>query len=325
MNPRRPTPADLESATPLINSILSSSNNRNEYHSDETSDDNVIGGTLVITLSLIEAFKTWLLEENPDLEEKTLKGYINRVKELLGKPLEPNTLRTFVTKSKWHYAAITRLLTFLRKKYRMKQLVEELRESLGRRPRSKPDTWIPPDNLVFTASKILAGRGRIYYAAWLLLISTGARLKEIHYALAEADWDKLHCISSFCRLHIDFERGPKKSWVLYTINNIADYVIDILGSEQTPSYDTLGKAIKNSGVAAKYYRNWVGNKMLSLGIPEAVIEFIQGRTPSSVFRRHYLNLMVQADQYYPKYAAWLSENLRVSTEQGNSKIQLWSP
>ncbi len=320
MNPRRPTPADLESPAPLSDSILSSSSSCNGCHSNGVSNDSVMGGTLVITLGLVEEFKEWLLEENPDLEEKTLKGYVNRVKELLGRPLEPNTLRIFVTKSKWHYAATTRLLTFLRKKYRMKQLVEELREALGKRPRSNPDTWIPPDNLVFIAGKILAGRGRIYYAAWLLLASTGARLKEIHYALTEADWSKLYCINGFCRLHIDFERGPKKSWVLYTTNNIADYIIDILGLEQTPSYDTLGKIVKSSGVAAKYYRNWVGNKMLSLGIPEAVIEFIQGRTPSSVFRKHYLNLMVQADQYYPKYAAWLSENLRASPEPGNTKI-----
>ncbi len=310
MNPRRPTPSGPEPTQPLPVSIPSILGEGNGCHNNNGCDVVFKGGTLIITRSLIAEFKVWLLQVNPDITEKTLATYIARLSELLGKELTGDVLREFAAKTKWHYMTATRLLTFLRKKYRLRELVEELREALGKRPRSRADTWIPPDNMVLEAGRKLESQGPVYYAAWQLLVSSGARLREVHYALSEADWSRLNCNKVFCRLHIDYERGPKRAWIIYMPRNVSEYITsNILYKEYVPGYDKLEREILGAGVAAKYYRNWVSNKMLVLGIPEAVIEFITGKTPSSILRKHYLQLQYQADTFYPKYSQWLQANI----------------
>jgi intergrase/recombinase len=47
--------------------------------------------------------------------------------------------------------------------------------------------------------------------------------------------------------------------------------------------------------------------MLSLGIPEEVVSFIQGRIPQQILSKHYLKLSVLTDQYYPRYAVFIKE------------------
>lgn len=272
-------------------------------------------GTLMVSPRLVEEFRVWLLEDNPSLSEKTLSTYVARLRELIGRPLTGDVLRGFASKSKWHFMTASRLLTFLRKRYRLKELAEELREALGKRPRSGVDTWVPPDGLVLDAGRALRC-DRVLYAVWLLLVSTGARLVEVRYALTEADWSRLVCLDTHCRLHIDMERGSKREWVLYMPRTVAKHIASIAGREYVASYSSLEKALIRTGVAAKYYRNWVANKMLILGIPEAVVDFVQGRTPTTTLRRHYLQLLQQADTFYPRYAEYLNTLLRELHGQG---------
>ncbi len=47
--------------------------------------------------------------------------------------------------------------------------------------------------------------------------------------------------------------------------------------------------------------------MISLGIPEEIVNFIQGRIPQSILARHYLSLGILADKYYPRYRDHLRE------------------
>lgn len=50
--------------------------------------------------------------------------------------------------------------------------------------------------------------------------------------------------------------------------------------------------------------------MISIGVPETVADFIEGRTPKTVGGRHYMLLLRQAKQHYLKYEEYLRE-LRV--------------
>jgi len=54
-------------------------------------------------------------------------------------------------------------------------------------------------------------------------------------------------------------------------------------------------------VNPKYVRKWVATKMLGIGIPSEIVNFIQGRTPTSILEKNYLNLYSLAMQYYPRY------------------------
>jgi intergrase/recombinase len=44
-----------------------------------------------------------------------------------------------------------------------------------------------------------------------------------------------------------------------------------------------------------------------LNIPESVADFIQGRVPRSIGAKHYMRLKRKADQFYPRYAEYVTE------------------
>jgi intergrase/recombinase len=44
-----------------------------------------------------------------------------------------------------------------------------------------------------------------------------------------------------------------------------------------------------------------------LNIPESVADFIQGRVPKSIGAKHYMQLKRKADQFYPRYAGYVTE------------------
>ena len=49
------------------------------------------------------------------------------------------------------------------------------------------------------------------------------------------------------------------------------------------------------------------DKMIELGVPESVADFIEGRTPKTIGAKHYMILLRQAKQFYPKYAEYINE------------------
>ena len=46
--------------------------------------------------------------------------------------------------------------------------------------------------------------------------------------------------------------------------------------------------------------------MIELGVPESVADFIEGRAPKTIGAKHYIILLRQAKQYYPKYVEYLT-------------------
>ena len=66
---------------------------------------------------------------------------------------------------------------------------------------------------------------------------------------------------------------------------------------------------KKNLVRAKYIRKFVATKMYELGISSEVIDFIQGRTPSSILAKHYLEMHSIATKQYHKYSRWIEKIL----------------
>jgi len=63
-------------------------------------------------------------------------------------------------------------------------------------------------------------------------------------------------------------------------------------------------------IAPKYIRKFVATKMLSLGIPSEIVDFLEGRTPGNILTKHYLDLLTLTKKYYPKYMEWLSKMVK---------------
>jgi intergrase/recombinase len=60
-------------------------------------------------------------------------------------------------------------------------------------------------------------------------------------------------------------------------------------------------------VCCKYLRKFAFDKMIELGVPESAADFIAGRTPKTIGAKHYMILLRQAKQYYPKYAEYVTQ------------------
>ncbi len=312
MNPRRPTPTGLEpaplspgSSGPIEKTRVNDGESRPSFKQDGEPKVSETPGSLVLTKELAQRFLEWL-----DLPEdsRQLRDYRNNLRLLIGKPLDCETLHEFASRSKRKYETASRLLSFVASKrgLGLRQLATELRECLGKKPRSGSDTYVPPDSLVVEAAKRLRG-SRVYHT-FLLLLGSGARLSTVYWLLSQGlDPERLVCLDSkgFCRYHVDYVKGEKLQWALYSPKSFWELALE--EPRLQVSYNKLQETIVAAGVKAKYLRNWAYNKMLESGIPEGVVEFIVGHRASSMGRRHYLNSILQADKWYPLYGETLEK------------------
>ncbi|MCX8186959.1 MAG: integrase [Sulfolobales archaeon] len=162
--------------------------------------------------------------------------------------------------------------------------------------RSGVDLYVPSDDEVVAVLRNACSSSDALCWVYKLLIYSGLRLVEVVKVLTSnnPEWVK---VGTFWKYPLNWRRGAKQSFYCYSL-------------EIPPQLSISDKwvsnwAAKNNSINPKYVRKWVATKMLSLGIPEEVVNFIQGRTPISILSRHYLKLTTLADQYYPKYLDYL--------------------
>ena len=62
----------------------------------------------------------------------------------------------------------------------------------------------------------------------------------------------------------------------------------------------------NGILAPKYLRKFAFDKMVTLEIPESVADFIEGRVAKRIGAKHYMALRRQADNWYGRYADYVS-------------------
>ena len=89
-----------------------------------------------------------------------------------------------------------------------------------------------------------------------------------------------------------------------------DFVLDLI-REFLESGDKLHRvavttyARRHQLLPVKYIRKFAYNAMLSAGIPESVADFLHGRARRTVGAKHYMDMKMQAETHYPKYASYI--------------------
>ncbi|NPA97993.1 MAG: hypothetical protein GXO43_01305 [Crenarchaeota archaeon] len=136
-----------------------------------------------------------------------------------------------------------------------------------------------------------------YRTVYKYLLYTGLRLREAVYLLRNIDRLRKTRLDGFYRVELDLERRTKKAYVAYT-PEIPPRIL--ITDKEVSEY-----ARRNKLLAPKYIRKFVSTQMAKLGIPENAIDFIQGRIPEKIIRKHYLDLLALADMHYKKYADWI--------------------
>ncbi len=219
---------------------------------------------------VLDRFLEWCIGKGTS--ESTCTQYTR----YLSKPLNMN--------NKWSRLAWKQFFKFLGKEDLWKQLKVK---------RSNVDLYIPSDQEVMEALNKACRTSEKLCWTYKLLVYSGLRLVEVTRVLNNYDDDKWIKQDGFYKYPLSWKRGAKQVFYMYTL-------------EKPPRIHVSDKWIsnwtsKNKLLPAKYIRKWVATKMLSVGIPEEIVNFIQGRIPQEILSKHYLKLSVLADKYYPKY------------------------
>ncbi len=263
MNPRRPSPAEPQSAvgdTPTpprlkyldkLKEVVRTDENNREYN--------------------LEQFFEWCVKKRGNSED-TCKDYVSYLK----RPLDKS--------KKWSVIAYKLYYEFLGKEDKAKELKVEKKVNI-------PVYRVPSVEEINAVLNHEDERIRILYR---LLLESGVRLKEALFILNNYDSSLDQREDGFYVYTVNLVRKSKKSFYAFHVTPLKKTYI----TENIVDHANLP-------VRPKFIRKFVATKMLELGIPSEVVDFFQGRTPSSILSKHYLDLLTLAKKEYKKYIEWL--------------------
>jgi len=129
-----------------------------------------------------------------------------------------------------------------------------------------------------------------------LLAFSGARLT--HTILGIKHFDGVIIKDDLCRISISFaSKGNKRAyWIYFPTKFLSEFKELAMPN----AHRTYEKKIKYKRVSASTVRKWHLNFLIEKGIPESVVDFIQGRASVTVGSAHYLAKTQQADIWYAK-------------------------
>jgi len=262
-----------------------------------------MGNCFEITDDVVSEFFRWLRRENPRIQVSTVKQYSYYVPKLIGVVLcsKENLWKAFNAMgglNKSSYEALSRLLTFIEKKFEgYEDLVFKLRKAMPKKPRSKEDTYIPPDSLVLQVRDKVKELGPPYTLFYNILVSTGCRGTEARYLILNVKRLKTVDLGSYVRIHVDLQRGSKNEFVMYLPKEVYLQLLSFKG--KLPHRDTVEDTFRELGLAIKYFRKWFRQKLKQIGIDSEDIEAFQGRV-TSIGGRRYTDWIPILDEDYKR-------------------------
>ncbi len=176
------------------------------------------------------------------------------------------------------------------------------------------DCHVPSEEDIIRSLKVLAEANPKYWALYNVLLDSGARL--VHAIEVLNGWDEkclMEAPEGFYIYALSRTSGSKQQPYVF----LTPYTIQLIRAlRASGGFKPIGenaakqyyrKKVKRGVVLAKYVRKFVFTKLVALGVPESVADFIQGRAARTVGARHYLAKLELAKQHYARYARYLAE------------------
>jgi len=146
-----------------------------------------------------------------------------------------------------------------------------------------------------------------YHILYRVLIDSGLRLVEavdLTNGFNPQDAQPVNG-SAFYRIAIEQFRGSKQAYYGYLTEKTFQELVRLQGRDlkrrnASHYYDKIGC------LSPKYLRKFAFDKMIELGVPESVADFIEGRVATRIGAKHYMSLVRQADMFYGKYAEYIA-------------------
>jgi len=170
------------------------------------------------------------------------------------------------------------------------------------------DLNIPTEADIINSLSRLHSAHYKYQVLYGLLLDSGLRLVEgVNLINSFNTADNVNLGNSpFYRVTIGSFRGSKQAYYGYFTAPTYKQLVNMSGSTLLTRRNASHYYNKYGFIAPKYLRKFAFDKMIELAIPESVADFIEGRVPKRIGAKHYMALKRQADNWYGKYASYLS-------------------
>jgi intergrase/recombinase len=167
------------------------------------------------------------------------------------------------------------------------------------------DINVPGEEQVISDLRRVVSDSLPLQAEYNLLLDSGLRLVEVVRLLNS--FPEAEHLGGFYRCPVGLFRGSKQAYYCY----MTEYTYQLIQRLNEKVSEVRLKRLHqlHKYTRAKYIRKFVNDTMTSerLNIPESVADFIQGRVPKSIGAKHYMQLKRKADQFYPRYAEYVTE------------------
>ena len=171
------------------------------------------------------------------------------------------------------------------------QIVKKILKKLPSRT-SKPDSYVPTTQEILSTLKNLSIVQKYTY---YLALSTGLRKCECKYLIENYKSLKVQKQHDFCKIYLQLYRGNKNSYITFIPIDMHAHIVE----GNLCSVSSLDAFLKRQGlIPLKYARKWFFTQCLSLGVPESIIDYLQGRSSATIGSRHYLGKEVLAEKEY---------------------------
>ncbi|MCS7124863.1 MAG: integrase [Candidatus Bathyarchaeota archaeon] len=241
---------------------------------------------------------------------QNMLNYLNRfVKTPIAAPVDVMRIFSPLTAGQRHHLnramrAWFKCLEINRPNREFKEFLDSLRKAI---PKDEMgiDINVPEEEQIVSDLRRLASDPIQFQAAYNLLLDSGLRLVEVVRLLN--NFPEVERLEGFYRCPVGLFRGTKQAYYCYLTEYTHQLVKQLKGRVSQLS---ISKWLQNHEYTrAKYLRKFANDMMTSekLNIPESVADFIQGRVPKSIGAKHYMQLKRKADQYYPRYAQYITE------------------
>ena len=171
----------------------------------------------------------------------------------------------------------------------------KLRKAMPKKPKSREDSYVPPDSLILHVKDKIAKRGPPITLIYNVLVSSGCRGTEALYIIRNIRRLRTVDLGEYVRVHVDLQRGTKNEFVMYLSKEVYLQLLNYKG--KIPHRDTVETAFKEAGLAIKYFRKWWRQLCKRIGIDSEDIEAFQGRV-SSIGGRRYTDWIPILDEDY---------------------------
>ena len=169
------------------------------------------------------------------------------------------------------------------------------------------DIKVPEEQQVISDLHRISSKSLRGQAVYNMLLDSGLRLIEAIRLLNS--FPEAEKVESFYCCPVGFFRGSKQAYYCYLTEYTYQLIKKLSGARSLTKDYTVFWFRKHDLIRAKYLRKFANDVMTSekLNIPESVADFIQGRVPKSIGAKHYMQLKRKADQFYPRYAEYVTE------------------